>query len=331
VNWDHTVLPNCSDHYGWEKISGGELMKSIITNTFTTVAIATLVLASGAQAHSNHKHCTFIPENNMYIPEGQELSGGITEAEFNKVIDRVSAFYTPIIAAKGGTFKVNRLWSNGTVNASAQRSGKTWIVNMYGGLARHSVTTTEGFTLVLCHEIGHQLGGYPKTGSVFGSNWAANEGQADYFATMKCGRRVFAQDDNAAIVASLQVPNIVREKCSLQFKSTLEINVCIRQSMAGMNLATLLHALASGQNSVVASAKAAPQFDTPDTSTVSTTDNAHPAAQCRLDTYFNGAICGVSMDQEFGQTDPSTGACAQEKGDQVGYRPRCWYHPAHSF
>jgi len=296
-------------------------MKSLVTVLAMACFTLTTSFASPAK-----DHCNFIPKNNLNIPVGMELNGGIDQATFNRVIDNVSSFYAPIIKSKGGVLKVNRLWTDGTVNASAQRQGKSWILNMYGGLARHSITTEDGFTLVMCHEMGHQLGGYPLISNSKDSEWAANEGQADYFATMKCFRRVFEKADNASVVAGLDVPEIVKTKCSDTFKSSTEIALCERESMAGNTLALLLWTLSNGNNANgIVSSRDKPAFDTPDTSVVSTTDDSHPAAQCRLDTYFNGSICGVPFTQDFGKADPITGACAMEKGDQIGVRPLCWY------
>ena len=294
------------------------------------LAIAGILLQTSAFASKKTKHvehCDFLPKNSLNIPVGMEFAngGGITESEFNKVIDDVIAFYEPIIKSKGGELKMNRLWTDGTVNASAQRQGKTWIVNMYGGLARHSVTTVDGFALVLCHELGHHLGGYPNTGGILGGNaWASNEGQSDYFATMKCFRRVYEKADNASIVSTLSIPATVKTKCSENFKSTEEINLCIREAMAGDNLALLLWTLGNGGK---LTAPTKPAFNTPDPSKVTDTADGHPKAQCRLDTYFAGSICPISYTEDFGKNDPSTGACAVEKGDKEGTRPLCWYKP----
>ncbi len=298
---------------------------NVMMKTNSVLAIAVLFLQSAAFAsHSKHEHCNFIPKNNLNIPVGMELSGGIDEATFNKVIDNVSSFYAPIIKAKGGELKVNRLWTDGTVNASAQRQGKNWVLNMYGGLARHSVTTEDGFALVMCHELGHQLGGFPQSGGILtGNAWASNEGQADYFATMKCFRLVYQNVDNS-VVSTMSIPETIKAKCNENFKSTSEINVCLREAMAGQVLANLLWSLSNGQKSLSGDM---PSVDTPNTKVVSKTDNSHPEAQCRLDTYFAGSICPVSFTEEFGKKDPITGACATEKGDTYGFRPLCWYKP----
>ena len=177
---------------------------------YSLIATAMLVTQINASTKAqSHKDCErFLPENDKYIGVDQQSNlGGLDEAQFNAVIDEVEAIYKPIVAAKGGTLNVKRLWTDGTVNASAQRQGSTYVVNMYGGLARHQAVTADGFALVVCHEIGHHIGGSPVYGGKpsqangsggwgggggGGSNsWASNEGQSDYFANTKCLRKVF--------------------------------------------------------------------------------------------------------------------------------------------
>src|SRR5690606_11499441 len=146
----------------------------------------------------------FLPENEMNIPVGLKTNGGLSEEQFNAVIDKIEAIYTPIVREMGGRLKINRKWENGTVNANATRLGG-WIVNMYGWLARHETITEDGFALVLCHEIGHHLGGAPKVAGLLGLNrWASNEGQADYYATLKCLRRAFLNDNNTKVLKAFK-------------------------------------------------------------------------------------------------------------------------------
>ena len=281
--------------------------------------MSAVIIASNSSYAKTVKLCEgFAPQNKMSIPVGAKNAGGIDEATFNKVIDDVSSFYAPIVKKAGGTLQVNRKWTDATVNASAERSGKTWIVNMYGGLARHPVVTADGFATVLCHELGHQIGGFPKLPGLFGSGWASNEGQSDYFATMKCFRRVMEKEDNAAAISSMSIPKEVSDACSLQHKTASEIALCKRGAMAGLVLARLLADL--GGSGAVA-------FTTPDPKVVSKTNDAHPAAQCRLDTYYAGATCGISFNEDFAVDNAAGGACAEERGDKFAFRSRCWFKP----
>jgi len=71
----------------------------------------------------------------------------------------------------------------------------------------------------------------------------------------------------------------------------------------------------------------APDFTTPDPSVVSKMDDAHPATQCRLDTYFEGALCDKDVNGELSNKDYKTGTCTQAAGYTFGYRPLCWFKP----
>jgi hypothetical protein len=262
------------------------------------------------------------PENDMFIPANiKGLKTGITEEKFHEVIDKVSAVYAPIISSMGATLNVVRNWEDGTVNAYASRSGNTWNVAMFGGLARHATITEDGFALVVCHEIGHHIGGAPKKGGGWwgGIAWASNEGQSDYFATLKCLRKVFISDDNAAVISSMNIPDTLRASCSTAYASAEDQNICIRGGMAGMSVSKLFQAL---RNATVE-----PKFDTPDPRVVTATDHNHPAYQCRLDTYFQGALCEVSENDDVSDTDEKAGTCNLTTGHTSGIRPLCWLKP----
>ena len=219
------------------------------------ISLLSLSLFSfGASACDIHGHTGFAPENSLRIPVGQKALGGISDVQFNKVMDRVSALFTSAVEATGKKFVIERRWTDENVNAYAhqQTPGVDTIV-MFGGLARHIETTEDAMALVACHELGHHLGGAPKKAGVQ-QMWASNEGQADYWGSMKC-------------------------------------------------------------------------FVTPDTSVVAQTNDQHPHAQCRLDTYFQASLCDHGFSELVSSTDANTGVCSLRNGDTVGNRPVCWYKP----
>ena len=280
------------------------------------ISAALMLSLSQSFACDIHGKTGFAPENNRYISKFDKETSQITEEKFNAIIDRVEKVYKPIVTAKGANFVVIRKWDDGTVNAYADRNDGNWNVSMFGGLARSPEMTDDGFMGVVCHETGHHLGGAPKIG---GTDWAANEGQADYFATLKCLRRVLGNDDNISIVAKMTIDAEAKTKCEMIYKSESEIALCERISMAGKSLATLLADL--GGTKAVA-------FNTPNTKIVKKTNDAHPEAQCRLDTYFQGVLCDKSIDEENSSTDPKPGTCVKSEGFSLGMRPLCWYKPA---
>ncbi len=260
----------------------------------------------------------FLPENDMRIPVGMKaINGGLTEAQFNGVIAKVERLYSPVISNLGSKLVIERLWTNTKVNAYAKRdTPKVWTVQMFGGLARHASVTADGFALVLCHELGHHIGGAPKKRATM-NPWASSEGQSDYFATLKCLRQVFLNDNNAAIVRTLSAPAELVSACKKVFTKD-DVNICIRSGMAGASVANLF---ASMDSAKLAS------FSTPDLTVVTSNVDSHPATQCRLDTFFQGSLCEVSFNEDVDQKDEIRGTCHKASGHSTGMRPRCWHKP----
>jgi len=293
-------------------------MHKLLLTTLVTLSLATPALACTVDGSEG-----IVPENDLYISADAKsmMNSNIDEAKFNEVIDKVVDVYAPIVSSEGGTLRVERNWDDGTVNAYAHRRGGTWNIAMFGGLARHETITEDGFALVVCHEIGHHIGGAPKKGGWF-STWATNEGQADYFATLKCLRKTFRNEDNKAIVAKLDVPEVVVNKCAAQFSNEEDQLICQRGAMAGMSTAKLFQALRRQTTP--------PAFDTPDANVVDKTNHNHPETQCRLDTYYMGAVCDVIDNDSVDQDDESEGVCYRASGHENGVRPLCWFKPARS-
>ena len=256
--------------------------------------------------NSSAKNCTLI-QNNKGLSIPTMSSTGISKDQFENVLKEFTGIYSPIVSQYGYKLVMNDKWEAATINSDTFVSGNSWIIDAYGGLARYMSMTPAGYMLVLCHEIGHHLGGYPRV-----SGWASNEGQSDYYSAMKCfSRTSYSRSFKTRI-------NSVGSECQLQHNGSA-INVCINTANAGYVLANVLRDLANSPNSV--------SFDTPDRTQVEVTDDSHPNAQCRLDTYFAGSTCGVSKDVPFSSNDPKPGACSKENGDSVGVRPLCWYKP----
>lgn len=287
---------------------------------FSKSALASLCfVATGAYAD-------FLPENNLHLQDGLRAATNVSEEQFNQIIDKAEAFYKPLIKADhGGSFTVNRRWTDSTVNASATQFLGGWQVNMYGGLARRPEVTPDGFALVLCHEIGHHLGGYP-----FSSSWAANEGAADYFATLSCARELWRNETKENAAAAKTVEELPKVACDQVWEQESDRLLCYRNMNASKSLATLLATLGGTKAS----------FDTPDKAVVKTTYNAHPEGQCRLDTYAAGALCKLDFDRDVipgkdlgskrnsqdAEQASSRSTCLRVDFE-VGTRPLCWFKP----
>jgi hypothetical protein len=262
----------------------------------------------------------FAPQNNRKIPvapKGFLQAGGITEQEFNDTLSRLENIMAGDVTERGAVLKVNRHWESSEVNAYADRDGNDWLIEMHGGLARHELMTPDGYILVACHELGHHIGGAPH------SSWfddMSNEGQADYYATLKCFRRLFTLEENQAWAASNTVVNpFIDKECAARYPNDEAMFLsCKRGALAGLVLGNVLADLGM---------EAPPTPGQFDQSVVAVTDDAHPAAQCRLDTYYNGSVCDKTVAEKVSDTDHRVGACEKADGYAYGFRPRCWYAP----
>ena len=263
-------------------------------------------------------------ENDLWIGANDKSAAGITLDEFNKAIDDVTALYGEVVVNEGSNLKVVRNWNDGTVNAFARRTATDYEVHMFGGLARHETITADGFALVVCHELGHHLGGAPRKLDMWTGNlrWAANEGQADYWGTSKCFRKLLEKRaDSVEVVSKMEVEEEVRATCEASFPaSTEDAAICVRSTYAGRSLASLFHALRNLSEPL--------SFETKDPSVVKSTYHGHPLPQCRLDTYFSAATCTVNSSVDTDANDPNIGTCSRHHGETEGVRPLCWYQPS---
>jgi hypothetical protein len=274
------------------------------------------------------------PPNKLHLSPSPLERSNISQEKFNQIIDKAEAVYGPLIRTHKGVLKINRLWKDNTVNASARQDGQTWEVNMFGGLARRPEITPDGFAMVVCHELGHHLGGYSFY-SDSDSVWASNEGQSDYFASHACAKEIWKDEPELNANFRKKVLPFAQKVCDINHSRQADRDICYRSSVAGMSLATLLAKLRESP---------APKFETPDSSIVDVTYEEHPEAQCRLDTYLAGAACTVPFDKsiipakkfsdKFGpkaEKEAGRYSCLARDGWLTAQRPRCWFKPHFEF
>lgn len=250
---------------------------------------------------------------------------GMTEAEFRAINAKASRAYSPVVSQLGGNLDVQNLWDRGDVNAQAGKRGSTWTVYMYGGMARLSDVTVDGYTVVLCHEIGHLLAAYPFKRADQTRSGLSSEGNSDYFATYNCFKKLFENDiqENARIAAS--APEKAKRICSDAFQDENRKNLCIRGVAAGHNIQIAFHKDRGGSDAEIGKL---------DPREVRTTNVNHPASQCRENTTTAGALCSKSAwtDATYPTTEGAMNrtSCGNREFSNdflKGARPRCWFAP----
>jgi hypothetical protein len=220
----------------------------------------------------------FMPENDLNLQDCltcETAKGGVTREVFNKIVEAGKKAYAAEAKNNNEKLVINALWFNSTVNANCCRGCKTneVTVNMYGGLARRSEVTPEGFALVLSHELNHAYGGTPYYPD---SDRMSAEGQADYAGAKEAYYRL------AKLVPELRkdidAGSFIKEKCATN-PNRID---CEHALLAGLSLGELLSVLSNEKK---------PQYETPDPTIVKETLTSYPdTVQCRVDTYLAGAL-----------------------------------------
>lgn len=241
--------------------------------------------------------------------EQRHRAQGISEIEFNSIISKVEEVYRPHYRKAGYDLRIFKDWQDEMVNAGATVEHREAQIYLMGGLARVPAMTADAYAMVLCHEVGHHLGGAPKHPKPE-KRWGTVEGEADYFAGLKCMRRYLEGEmTNYQTWAQGLKSKPSWAYCARNFQTESEVALCARSTEAGIRLGEILAKL---------KLEPKPDINAPDKTVVRQTLTTYPAnVQCRLDTYARGAQCTVSLDEARSDIDVKAGACDN--------RPVCWF------
>lgn len=259
--------------------------------------VLTLALFLGGQfSQYERQYLCSLVDNHVVIPAGKagdRYNNGYKEERYDFVLDSFIEEFERDINSRGGSFHIMRDWGDGAVNAWAWRIGKEYWMEVPGGMARYGIINEEAFLSTLCHELGHLLGGAPH------GNEISYEGQADYYAPMKCMERVL---DRLGVIEKVPPADL---DCEGQYCGN---------RFDGIKSLTKYYAQIAKTPE--------PSLRTPSGRVVSRTLQKHPDAQCRFDTMVAALKCPDRSD--FDYEDPGVGACYA----QGSARPRCWYSPS---
>lgn len=186
----------------------------------------------------------------------------LPKARFQAVIKILETEFQSFAAAHGRKLEFLTDYNEDWAQAFARR-WETDQVIVYGGASGLNGGSEDSFALILCHEVGHLYGGEPWSDE---HNKLSLEGQADYWSTRECFKR---------IVGKLTVKKA--SESSLKYCRYDEI--CART----IDAALVVTAFYADNRNLVH-----PKIETPDETIVDVTNKTHPAPQCRLDTLKGG-------------------------------------------
>jgi len=96
---------------------------------------------------------------------------------------------------------------NPRVNADINKVDNSIVIQVMGGMIQHKQMTSETLLLLLCHEIGHYLGGPPLKSR---NGWSSTEGQSDYYSGLRCAR-ILGLDEASFMDGALRLTTIYAE------------------------------------------------------------------------------------------------------------------------
>jgi len=278
---------------------------------------------------------SFLPKD-LHLRESDLPAGTahIDQTQFNKIISDLQNLYAPLAKQFNGNLNFLGEWNSDKIDAGSQQVLGYWIVRISGGLARRPELIPDGVTLILCHELGHHFGGFPfePNSPPIGAEWAAAEGQADYFSTAVCARKIWAHDDQGNAAAAAVVNPVAKQSCDRVHSLQSDRNICYR---ANVGVQSIMNTMA------VLLKKPMPDITTPDPSTVTKTFTDHPAVQCRMDTVYQGTLCAAHFNEALipgknvsagvdsldAEHEAAATSCMRSSGFTIGLRPDCWFAP----
>ncbi len=286
--------------------------------------IITQILSGGnfAIAFNPIEGCFTLPEAKRRIEAENRLQKfrfsspfrpAVPLAEIQNVVRVFEETFGPEFARNGQNLKIVLDEAKTDFNAFANVDGNDRVIVLHSkAVAFQGNVNTDVVGLILCHELGHHLGGEP----LVADRDMSAEGQADYYATSKCMRRLlrtpYFQDRAQAVDPTFQ------SYCGTFFVFG-EVPECAR----GLQASATLAAITARINLIET-----PSMDHSENQKVHITNLKHPSLQCRLDTLRAGGLCRKSERIEMTKTAPNEGVCSVEDSSLFEIRPGCWYAPS---
>lgn len=248
---------------------------------------------------------------------GQIANASVDKFDYLKVINALNSIYAEKIADQGGHLKFVLSETPGAPNAyAAKKAEGSWEITVISSFLSLSHQTVPTLGIILCHEVGHFLGGKPyvvgKQLTAAVRAWAPKkmsvEGQADYFATSECIKNLAKKIPDLFInnKGLLNIPST--QECHRSYTSEQEIKLC-------NDILTATH------QTILVYQQILEQLNIPSIF-FSRIENAtsertldlvgeYPELDCRYETFIKGTLCS-SLN-------------VNECDDLKWGRPACWF------
>lgn len=203
--------------------------------------------------------------------------------------------------------------------ASADSDGVTAKVVVDAGMLASPRLTPDSLRITVCHELGHIYGGSPRRNVPLdwegpiaedGRSHLSAEGEADYYTTLVCFRKMVDGQDHQAALAGRTVPLVTKSKCATVWGAdTNEALICERAALGSLDFLNFI------KDFDISLERKAPEV------ALRIILDQYPSRQCRLDTFVAGALCRKEFSLQLDRNNSSASDCPQPEAK----RPACWY------
>ena len=214
-------------------------------------------------------NASVFPPNNLTVPIKKTYQEKLIKNLYEEEVQKFRTFFSL------SNLKIRIDWENNSVNAFASKEEEKMFITILGGLLRHKRMNISILQTVLCHELGHHLGGAPyKRG-----RWSTVEGKSDYYALNDCLNNYLLNENNQDFISKQK--NI---KITYPFCNRTDY-LCQRLILSSKQTAVFSHKLTQTRRG---NRFSYPKLEKRDPTVVSSTLEEHPTPQCRLDTFISG-------------------------------------------
>ncbi|AUN98776.1 hypothetical protein DOM21_07105 [Bacteriovorax stolpii] len=254
----------------------------------------------------------------LLILLGQVAHASVDKVDYLRITKALDSIYAERIQEEGGELKFILSEKPAAPNAyAAKKAENSWEITVVSSFLSLDHQTVPTLGMILCHEVGHFLGGKPyvvgKQMTPAVRAWAPKkmsaEGQADYFATSECIKKL-----------AVKIPDLfIKNKGLLNLPSAQE---CHRSYTNMDDIKLCNEILTASHQTILVYQQILEQLNIP-SSFFAKTENAasdrtldlvgeYPELDCRYETFIKGTLCS-SLN-------------VNECDDLKWSRPACWFH-----
>lgn len=259
-------------------------------------ALLTLLCYSLSFAHELPPHARY------QILTTDPTSSTVTQKSFNSIPHIIYSQHYLDLKKNQLEVTINTDWETPYFSAWVKdEAPKKFSINFWGGIVRIPGMNDNGLALIACHEMGHLLGGEPRS-KLPAFLWATSEGQSDYYASSICLKRYFERQFDLGRLDEPQVQKSLYTRCRTKYPETKNFLICLN-IMNGIEAFTKILTHLDSQKREINFSKKSPAAKF-------TNVNSYPEPQCRTEILIAGNFCS-----------PENYPCLTLDSA----RPQCWF------